>query len=700
MGKSWRWGVIIDAGSSGSRVYVYQWKDPAREQKIADEDERHHLPKVKTKDIWTKKIRPGISTFGGHAEDIGEQHLKELLDHALDIVPADKVVDTPFFLMATAGMRLLPGHQQRDILDKVCLYVREHTHFSLPDCHHQIQVIPGETEGLYGWIATNYLLQGFDHPEKHDHGKAHHTYGFLDMGGASAQIAFAPNSTETEKHGDDLKLLRLRTLNGKAEEYRVFTTTWLGFGVNQARERYISALKDKFDESEKELPDPCLPKGILTTEHGDLVESASADSDITLVGTGDFQQCLVETYPLLGKDMPCENNPCLLNGQHVPAIDFDVNHFIGVSEYWHTTHGVFGESSDKAGKAGYDFDTYQRKVLDFCSLEWTDIANVVATHKKGKNDKAIKNAQEACFKASWLLNVMHDGIGIPRVGLEHGIGSNSSLSESSEDDAKGYLEPFQPVNKIDHMEVSWTLGPIVLYASGQVPPSGAPMPVGFGSNVKGIPTDFQYAGSNYTLGISDESSWGDTADDILETATSSSGPSICIFVIVMLVLAFLLWPRDRRRRLMSYFCLITRRRRKPGSPRKTFRNGPLAIANKIFGGRRSAGYERVMEAGESPMFEFGDIDSDDSLSGSGSEGDGSHLGRTSGLATPTLNMDSRFDDIRKPMMSGGLSRAGLSSRTESRERLIPPQMLGPGRRSRASSPTRLKSPLKPTWEDD
>ncbi len=74
-----------------------------------------------------------------------------------------------------------------------------------------IQVIAGDTEGLYGWIAANYLLGGFDSPEKHMHGKGHHTYGFLDMGGASAQIAFAPNNTEAEKHANDLKLLRMRT---------------------------------------------------------------------------------------------------------------------------------------------------------------------------------------------------------------------------------------------------------------------------------------------------------------------------------------------------------------------------------------------------------------------------------------------------------------------------------------------------------
>ncbi|KAI6093980.1 nucleoside phosphatase family-domain-containing protein [Hypoxylon rubiginosum] len=692
MGKKWRWGVILDAGSSGTRLHIYRWLDPAKAVKDASYQEMQSLPSIVTKDKWTKKIRPGISTFGDHPEDVGPDHLEDLVERALDVIPEDKHADTPIFLMATAGMRLLPPTQQRAVITETCAYFRANTRFSLPDCDTHIQVIPGETEGLYGWIAANYLLGGFDDPEGHAHGKNHHTYGFLDMGGASAQIAFAPNTTVAEEHGNDLKLLRMRSLNGAPKEYKVFTSTWLGFGVNQARERYVKSLVDEFLlDGEHEIPDPCLPRGLRTNEKGETIKGSS--KALELVGTGEFDECLRRTKPLLGKDIPCKDEPCLFNGQHVPPIDFDVNHFVGVSEYWHTTHGVFANKDDTA----YDFNTYQKKVLEFCSQRWEDIESNVEARKKDHG----KEAQEACFKASWLISVLHEGIGIPRYGIEPtptpGINVTKGIGEAAKE--KGFLNPFQAADEINDIEISWTLGKMVLYSAGQIPPKdNYRLPVGFGSNEKGIPADFQFAGSSYnvTSAIDGDDDWSDTAEDLIDHAKSKSTSGFFLFVIIFLFLAFLFRKRDRRMRLYTRVNKILRRRRRPGSPRKGG-VGLSAFTQKLFG-RGAYNYERVLEEGDVDQFELGDASSDEG-DNSDSSAAGSRVGRSSGLATPKLNVDS-FDDLKKhPQPGNALDRSGLVVRTESRERLFP-QMLNAGRRSRAGSPTRLKSPLmSPLTED-
>ncbi|OLN97549.1 Golgi apyrase [Colletotrichum chlorophyti] len=688
MGKKWRYGIIFDAGSSGTRLYVYKWKDHSKAIKHASVEELHSLPKIKLQ--TSEKIRPGVSSFAEKPEDIGREHLQSLVDIALKEVPEKKVADTPVYLMATAGMRLLPGHQQKALLRNMCSYLQKNTQFSLPDCNTNIQVISGETEGLYGWLATNYLLGGFDHPDEHQHGKDHHTYGFLDMGGASAQIAFAPNSTEAAKHADDLKLVRLRTIDGTTIEHRVFTATWLGYGANQARERYVDKLKEQYGKPDSlELPDPCLPSGLRTTLSGDPITSQSATKELSLLGTGKFDECLRQTEPLLGKDTPCNDDPCLLNGQHVPSIDFDVNHFVGVSEFWHTTHGVFG----KDHKTAYDLATYQKNVMDFCTRDWTAIEASIEARKKSNAQKA-KNAQEACFKASWLINVLYEGIGIPRPGIEHTPNPGLNVTKGTLEDAKetGFVDPFQPVNEIDGVEVSWTLGKMVLYAAGQIPPKGSAQPVGFGSNVVGA-TDFEPAGSTFSpiiTGSDDDDDWDDAADELLDKAKTKSGSGVLLFVVLLLILGFLLRKRDRRTRWFSRVASAVRGSRRPGSPRKFGRG--FSFTNKFFG-RPSATYERVLEEGDADQFELGDAESDDNDQSDSSEG--SRAGRSSGLATPKLNIE-RIDDGRPPF---SMDRGGLAVRTESRERLVP-SLVNAGRRSRAGSPTRLKSPLMKPLDQD
>lgn len=662
-----QYGVILDAGSSGTRVYIYKWKDPAKALKKASASEAHILPKLKLHK--SKKIHPGVSTFAENVASVGPHHLKALVDTALNVIPASQVSETPIFLLATAGVRFLPKHQRTSLLDSICTYLKANTQFQLPDCASSIQVISGETEGLYGWIAANYLLGGFDKPDEHAHGKGHHTYGFLDMGGASAQIAFAPNSTEAEKHSNDLKLVRLRRLDGSPAEYKVFTASWLGFGANKARERFVESLQEQYGSAKGDIPDPCLPKGLRTTLSGKPLSGKASDD--ALVGTGMFEECLRKTYPLLGKDAPCEDEPCLLNGQHVPAIDFDVNHFIGVSEYWHTTHGVFGQQSKV-----YDLIAYEQEVNNFCSQDWSVIENGLDKRKKTLEEKA-ENAREACFKASWLINVLYEGIGIPRIGLgdapSHKVNATKALEKARD---KGFLDPFQPIDTIGGVEVSWTLGKMVLYAAGQIPPKESPLPVGFGSNTgSDIPADFEFAGSKPLFSNIGDDHDDDDDDDII-TGRSKPFSSLLVVMLILFLIAYLLRKTEVGSKVINKFW----RYRKTRSS---------SFVRRLFG-RNSTPYERIMEEGDVAEFELGGTESDETDGSDGSEV--SRSVRGSRLAGPRLNFE-RYDDLQPP---SAMDRHGLVVRTESCERLAPSlQMLNAGRRSRTGSPTRLKNSMIP-----
>jgi Golgi apyrase len=607
-------------------------------------------------------------------------------------------------------MRILPPVQRKEVLKEVCDYARKSTQFQLPDCDVHVQVIPGETEGLYGWIAANYLLGGFDKPQSHDHGKGHNTYGFLDMGGASAQIAFAPNATEAEKHANDLTLMRLRTVDGTPLEHKVFVTTWLGFGVNQARQRYVKALLDS--TSSKELPDPCLPAGleVEVTKEGKFIEIDSDDDDddddkeekpaAKLHGTGQFQECLHQTFPLLDKEKECLDEPCLLNGQHVPAIDFDVNHFVGVSEYWHTTHEIF---EDKHKSKAYDFKTYQQRVSDFCNQDWKHIQKGIDKGKWGKKVDEEK-AREVCFKASWIINMLHDGIGVPRVGIEplpDSKNTTNAILDSARE--KGFLDPFQAVNKINDVEVSWTLGKMVLYAASEIPPPDEKaLAVGFGPNEPGIPKDFQYPGGSYLPWQHDpldEDRW-----HRLFVEHPSRIPALLVFLVMVVVIFSIILGKEKRAIVRSYVStLVKKNRGKTHSPIKGKRRGFLS--SKLFGATGGQTYERV-DAGESGLtpndFELEETyldSSDDDGVHFSDDSEGSKVGRTSGWATPQIRSTEPLAPgyFAGPHAADGgaaghslgltpvnaIDRGGLLSRTDSRERI----------RSRASSPKRARSKM-------
>ncbi|KAI6247611.1 Golgi apyrase [Erysiphe necator] len=635
MGK-WRWGVILDAGSSGTRVHVYRWLNTSRARYDAkNEIQLNQLPQLHTKPGYSKKIKPGVSSFADRITDIGPEHLQSLLDHALSIVPENQVKDTPFFLMATAGVRLLEATKQKALINEICSYTKTHSDFYLSNCQLHVQVISGETEGLYGWIAANYLLKGFKTLDQETSGQRNHTYGFLDMGGASAQIAFEPNATETEKHANDLNLIRLRTLNGKMSEYKVFTATWLGFGVNQARQRYVKSLMDEsYTKDAHELLDPCLPSGLKTSIDGIPVSDTHQGS--ALVGTGLFDECLRKTYPLLDKDAPCVDQPCLLHGQHVPVIDWNINQFVGVSEYWYTLHAVF-ETVSKSEK--YNFNLYQQLVRDFCSEEWEDIISNVQEKKWGY-DFDVKTAQGLCFKASWLMSVLHDGIGVPRNSLSElrpGFNDPTILTLYG-NDARS-LDPFQPINKIGNMEVSWTVGKMLLYAAGQIPPSDSQgLPVGIGPN-NGEPGSFQEAGSNFEVipEIKDEDSWTEAAEELAEKAHSRSTHGIILFLLFFLIIGYIFRKRDRRLRISR----IVRRTRRSSSPPRGNR-GFFCASSKYFGPLSVINYDKILDDEVvSADFELGDAEIDDNEHSDSSRR--SRIGRTSGRATSKANgikMDS------------------------------------------------------------
>ncbi len=96
-----RYAVVVDAGSTGSRVHAFAFADtPAGLELLGDTFEQ---------------LKPGLSSYAGDPS-AGAASLRPLLDAALAAVPASHAARTPVEVRATAGLRMLPGDQAEELL--------------------------------------------------------------------------------------------------------------------------------------------------------------------------------------------------------------------------------------------------------------------------------------------------------------------------------------------------------------------------------------------------------------------------------------------------------------------------------------------------------------------------------------------------------------------------------------------------------
>lgn len=423
--------------------------------------------------------------------------------HALTHIPPSQQTSTPIYVLATAGMRLLSKDAQDAVLAETCSTLRRDYPFRLEGpsaagpCGDSVRIISGEEEGIWGWVAVNYLMDGFGHaPElahadgqtEHDHllplpglasapegssaGDAvtpvdvhHHspTFGFLDMGGASTQLAFSPSAEELSQSrfpADELATISLRLLSGELVEWPVFAASWLGFGTNRVRERYVEAAVKEWSAlafKPETIHDACLPVNLTI---------AATDKSPPFVGTGDFTQCLHTLKPLLLHDEPCGAAHCLFGGMATPRIDFsraDQRGFIGVSEYWYTAHQVLGLGGV------WDWAEWERGMGDFCAQDWGVIESKVRS-SEGWADIDLARLQMQCFKGAWISNVLHDGIGVPRLTDK---GGNETLGGTGGTNAEAEFRArqkglFQSMDTVRNTAISWTLGKVVIEASKAV----------------------------------------------------------------------------------------------------------------------------------------------------------------------------------------------------------------------------------------
>lgn len=88
-----QYAVVIDAGSSGSRVRVYRWLDNGGGQAL--------MPGVRSMKPTLKK-KPGLADVAYNHDEVRDR-IQQLIRNASGHVPPSQHSVTPIYFMATAG---------------------------------------------------------------------------------------------------------------------------------------------------------------------------------------------------------------------------------------------------------------------------------------------------------------------------------------------------------------------------------------------------------------------------------------------------------------------------------------------------------------------------------------------------------------------------------------------------------------------
>eukprot|EP01031_Cornospumella_fuschlensis_P027429 gene27429-33131_t len=443
-------GMVIDAGSGGSRLHVFQWKPRIF----------HTVPPPlsypEANEHWTARMDPGIHNFADNLAGIAD-HLASLIDFAKVTLSGseNEFSEYPIYFKATGGMRELEVGKREAILGEVQRLLMDKSFCPFYFKADFARVISGEEEAIFSWAATNFL-KGTLLPASHGIGEVkgvNMTYGTIDLGGASAQIAFYLPSQDILEG-----LFKLQI--GGQKEWNVYTKSFLQYGINSARQRFTQRVADNYFNSPSTavsagtssitIESVCFHTGYsevipnyIVPNNNNPKNNINSITTVQITGPSASTNTNTQTNNLNNKYSLCRelikplleksptsfcaqvyHNDCSVanayqpplphtapsnNGETSPAASNTLGsahgNFLGTSTYKYAW--VFLQLPETASLR--DFDA---KAVDICKYNYADLqAYYNSNNLNADNDKMTDIIPYTCFIAAYISVLLQDGYG-------------------------------------------------------------------------------------------------------------------------------------------------------------------------------------------------------------------------------------------------------------------------------------------------
>ncbi|KAI9898548.1 hypothetical protein N3K66_006908 [Trichothecium roseum] len=389
--------LMIDAGSTGSRIHVYKFNNCGATPELEKEDFK-----------MTEKSVGGLSAFKDDPAAAAKS-LDPLMQVALDNVPDKLKACTPVAVKATAGLRRIGTDSAKAILTEVRRHLEEDFPFPVvSDEEEGVAIMDGSDEGVYAWITTNYLLGKIGGPDSSE------TAAVFDLGGGSTQIVFEPTFKGAADGGMPEKLAEgdhKYELDFGGRKFELYQHSHLGYGLMAARDAMHETLVeeiglDKGDDKSwlsEPVVHPCVAPGMSKE-----VDVKFGDKEQTFNFTGPSQpapaQCRNLAEKILHKEKSCDLAPCSFNGVHQPSLG---KTFAKEDVY------IFSFFFDRTKPLGMPDSYTLREMHDLTDTvckgaEAWDVFTSVPGALEELNDRP-----EHCLDLSFMLALLHTGYDMP-----------------------------------------------------------------------------------------------------------------------------------------------------------------------------------------------------------------------------------------------------------------------------------------------
>jgi guanosine-diphosphatase len=396
--------LMIDAGSTGSRIHVYKFNNCGPTPELESE-----VFKMTEK----KPEGSGLSSYKTDAEGAAKS-LDVLMDVAMQTVPDEYKSCSPVAVKATAGLRLLGVEMSGKILEAV--RTRLETVYPFPVVSREnngVEIMKGEDEGVYAWITTNYLLGNIGSPDNTP------TAAIFDLGGGSTQIVFQPTFKGAQDGGPPEKLAdgdHKYELKFGGREFTLYQHSHLGYGLMSARgavhrlvvENMYKATPSSTEWLKKSILNPCLAPNMTRTVDVTLSEGHALGPKVTVQMEGPPDalpaQCRALAEGILHKDATCDLAPCSFNGIHQPSLE---------KTFGHEDVYIFSYFYDRTQPLGMPESFTLRELHDLtakvCEGEesWGIFAGIEGTLED------LKDRPEWCLDLNFMSALLHTGYEMP-----------------------------------------------------------------------------------------------------------------------------------------------------------------------------------------------------------------------------------------------------------------------------------------------